>query len=206
MRWMVLAGLMCGMVIVASACLAGEEEGWISLFNGKDLTGWKMRNPNAKETWKANDGVLDNTDKGSDLYTEQKFKDFQLHIEFKVPKGGNSGVYLRGRYEIQVADSFGGKPEPGSCGGIYGQYAPSENASKPADEWQSFDVTLVGMQLTVLHNGKKIHDNVTLKGDTGGSMGGKAEDAGPLMLQGDHTKIQYRNIKVKPIEAKPVEK
>ena len=202
MRSMLLIGLACGLLLAGSAACqaAQDEEGWVSLFNGKDLAGWKLRHANRKQTWQVVDGALYNSDRGSDIHTEQTFKDFKLHIEFKVPRGGNSGVYLRGRYELQVADSFGRKPGKGGCGALYGKFAPAQEACKKADEWQSFDVTLVGMKLTVLHNGIKIHDEVTIPGHTGGSMGGKEPDPGPLMLQGDHTRVWYRDIRIQPIE------
>ncbi len=195
----------------AAAAIAGEEEwkpqgdGWVSLFNGKDLSGWKFKGGENK-FWKVEDGVLANVVEkgkhGCDIFTEQTFRDFQLHIEFKVPKGGNSGVYLRGRKEIQVMDSFGReKPGQGDCGGIYSKAAPLVNACKPAGEWNSFDITIVGDVITVTHNGKLIQDKVELKGCTGGALDGDDTKPGPLMMQGDHTSVSYRNIWIKPLPA-----
>jgi hypothetical protein len=204
----------------ATALLAGEEEwkpqgeGWVQLFNGKDLTGWKFKG-GTNTSWEAQDGVLASLRekdgqkrKGVDIFTEQTFRNFQLHIEFKVPKGGNSGVYLRGRKEIQVADSSGKeKPGSGDCGGLYGKGAPTVNACKPAGEWNSFDVTIVGDVITVTHNGQLIQDKVELKGCTGGALDGDDSKPGPLMMQGDHTSVWYRNIWIKPLpEEKKEEK
>ncbi|HUT33422.1 MAG TPA: DUF1080 domain-containing protein [Planctomycetota bacterium] len=195
----------------AAAALAGEGlwkpegEGWLSLFNGKDLTGWKFKG-GTNTSWSVENGELVNTKptekgkRGVDIFTEQTSRDFQLHIEFKVPKGGNSGVYLRGRKEIQVHDSFGvEKPGPGHCGGLYGKGSPLVNACKPAGEWNSFDVTIVGDTITVLHNGKLIQDKVELKGCTGGALDGDDTKPGPLMMQGDHSSVSYRNIWIKAL-------
>jgi len=203
--------------IALAACwtafaVAEEEfkpgEGWIRLFNGKDLTGWKTIGPNT--SWEVIDGCLVNLRekdgkrrRGVNIYTEPKFLDFKLHIEFKVPKGGNSGVYLRGRKEVQVHDSYGiAKPGSGHCGGIYSVAAPLVNACKPAGEWNAFDITVVGDRITVYLNGKLIQDNVEVTRHTGGSMGGKLGTPGPIMLQGDHTTVWYRNIWIKPLPRK----
>lgn len=203
-----VAGLVA---LVAGWTLAGEEEwkpqgdGWTQLFNGKDLTGWKFKG-GTNPSWKAEDGVLANIKpeekgkRGVDIFTEQTFRNFQLHIEFKVPKGGNSGVYLRGRKEIQVCDSFG-KEQLGSgdCGGLYSKAAPKLNACKPAGEWNSFDITIIGDTITVDHNGKVIQDKVELKGCTGGALDGDDTKPGSLMMQGDHSSVSYRNIWIKPL-------
>ena len=116
----------------------------IELFSGKDLAGWKPRNPGSKSGWTVRDGVLVNAVAGNDLLTERKFTDFQLHAEFRYPKGSNSGVYLRGRYEVQIEDNHGLEPDSHYIGGVYGFLTPSINAAKSAGEWQSLDVTLVG--------------------------------------------------------------
>ena len=207
-EWSVVCLVMVG--AVAACATAGESEfkpgeGWIQLFNGKDLTGWKTRAKNT--SWEAQDGVLANLRekdgqkrRGVNIHTEATFLDFQLHIEFKVPKGGNSGVYVRGRKEIQILDSYGRKKVgTGDCGGLYGKSAPKVNASKPAGEWNAFDITIVGDKITVLLNGQLIQDAVEVPGHTGGSMGGKPGTPGPIMLQGDHTTLWYRNIWIKPL-------
>ena len=206
MRWMIG----CIVLALAAGAIAGEAEfkpgeGWVQLFNGKDLTGWKGRGK--IESWEAVDGVLANLREkdgkkrnGVDLYTEAKFLDFDLHIEFKVPKRGNSGVYLRGRKEVQVLDSHGKKKlGQGDCGGLYGKAAPTANTSKPAGEWNAFDITIVGHKITVKLNGTLIQDGIEVPGNTSGSMGGRPDTPGPIMLQGNHTTVWYRNIWLKPI-------
>lgn len=188
-------------------------DGWASLFNGRDLTGWRLRHEGGKQSWSVRDGVLVNQGRGTDLYSEVRLTDFELHIEFMVPKGSNSGVYLQGRYEIQVLDSFGQGLNPGMCGAIYGKAVPSENASKPAGEWQTFDAKFRGARpspeggpaqharLTVIHNSKRIIDDVELDGVTGGAMDADEWRAYGIMLQGDHGAVEYRNIKVRPVTA-----
>jgi len=175
------------------------QEGWIELFNGQDLTGWIPRNPKARNGWFAYKGALYNHPPSTDIYTARRFNDFELHVEFLVPPGGNSGVYLRGRYEVQVLDSFGQPPSKHGCGALYGQVAPSENAAAPAGTWQTYDITLIGKKLTVVHNGKKVLDQVEISGPTGGALDHNVGQPGPIMLQGDHGPIAYRNIRIRPI-------
>jgi hypothetical protein len=160
------------------------QEGWRPLFNGKDLSGWKFRNPRAKKVWKICDQVrLDQADpsrflaigsggssqsallcgddgRGSDIMTDETFTDYQLHIEFTVPKGSNSGVYNRGLFEIQVFDSFG-KPKLDfhDCGALYERAYPRENLSKPPGEWQTYDITLKGKKLTLVWNDKTVYED-----------------------------------------------
>ncbi len=209
MRW-VMTALVCSIVGVSRAAEAPakdaftEKEGWIALFNGKDLSGWHARNPGATTSWKAENGVMINAPKwgqhGVDIVTDQKFDDFQLHVEFRVPPLGNSGVYLRGRYEIQVAHNMGRKLTVQSCGAIYSLKAPSENVSLKPGEWQRYDVTLKGKTVTVHQNGKLIIDNYVIPHPTGGALDDKVDEPGPLMLQGDHTAVDYRNIFIKPLK------
>jgi hypothetical protein len=239
------------------------SEGWKPLFNGKDLSGWKFRNPRAKKVWTVCDGVrLDAADpsrlepvghggatasamlcgddgRGSDIMTEDSFADYQLHIEFTVPKGSNSGVYNRGLFEIQVFDSFG-KPNLGfhDCGSLYERAFPRENLSKPPGEWQTYDITLVGKKLTLVWNGKPVykdHDvrygetdrdafirlnqensgkpeelRVKLREEGGRYLGDFGEGGtrssldgpdrpGPILLQGDHGPVAYRNILIRTL-------
>lgn len=176
------------------------EEGWIELFNGKDLTGWRMRHPDREHKWVAHDGILDNTAVGVDIITEQEFGDFELHLEYLVPKDSNSGIYLRGRYEIQILDSLGKTYSyPAENGALYNQKSPDVEASKPAGEWQTIDITLSGMTLSVILNGQKIHDNVTIKGPTGGQLVNDNLPKGPLMLQGDHGPLLFRDIRIREL-------
>lgn len=167
----------------------------IEVFNGKDLTGWRMRHPDREHKWVVHDSILDNTAKGVDIITEQEFGDFYLHLEYLVPKDSNSGIYLRGRYELQILDSLGKTYSyPAENGALYNQKHVDVEATKPAGEWQTVDAILIGMNLTVLLNGKLIHNNVTIKGPTGGQLANDNSPKGPLMLQGDHGPVQFRNV------------
>ena len=167
----------------------------IKLFNGVDLKGWHATGENQ---WKAVNGVLTNPKSGSNLVTNDKFMDFKLHIEFRCPKGSNSGVYLRGRYEVQITDSKGKEPDSGEMGGVYGFIKPSENAALDASEWQTYDITLIGRLVTVVANGKTIICNQEIPGITGGALDSNEGQPGPLQLQGDHGAIEYRNIILTP--------
>ena len=178
----------------------------ISIFNGKDLSGWKTmgKDPSA---WKVADGILSNDavqEPGkhksyANLRTEREFEDFNVQLEFRVPKNGNSGVYLRGIYEIQVADSYGKKNDPHNCGALYSRILPSENVSKAPGEWQTFDITLVDRHLTVIHNGRKTIDNQPVLGCTGGALWSDESRPGPIYLQGDHDSVDYRNMVLRPV-------
>ncbi|MBI3920831.1 MAG: DUF1080 domain-containing protein [Armatimonadetes bacterium] len=186
------------------------EGGWASLFNGKDLTGWKLRNPNGVQSWKVEDGVLSNAGHGTDLFSEVRLTDFELHVEFMVPPGSNSGVYLQGRYEVQVLDSFGQGFSPGMCCAIYSKTMPTKNVCKPANEWQTYDITFRGARpsldggktsnarATVVFNGEKVIDNIEIDGVTGGAMDNDECRAHGIMLQGDHGVVHFRNIRVRP--------
>jgi hypothetical protein len=158
---------------------------------------------------------------GNDLLTEQKFTDFELHIEFQATS--NSGVYLQGRYEIQVDNSYKARPtfvtkggtkvavwSKNQCGAIYGRIAPSKNMAKPPKEWQSFDVTFRGARgekgkvtqkarVTLIWNGEKVIDNAEIDGSTGGALDTRLTEPGPLLLQGDHGRVAFRNIKIRPL-------
>ena len=213
---LVVLGILAVVVGSAAQEKKSSDEGWISLFNGKDLSGWRVWDRNAINSWSVQDGVMANIrppkDRGTDLLTEQLFGDCELHIEFKVPERSNSGVFLQGRYEIQVMDSYGRPPSVGGCGALYNQVAPLVNASKPAGEWQSFDVIFhqprinasgrvtKRARMTVYHNGQRIIDNAELKGQTGGPMRRGEKTPGPLLLQGDHGTVWYRNVRIRPLD------
>jgi hypothetical protein len=169
------------------------------LFNGKDLSGWKAGE--GTNQWKAIDGVLQNTRGGANLITTDEFTDFKLHIEVKYPKGSNSGIYLRGRYEVQVEDNGNLEPLPVHMGGIYGFLVPNENASKGPDVWQTFDITLIGRRVTVVLNGKTIIGDQTIPGITGGALSSDENAPGPIYLQGDHGPVAYRNITITTAKA-----
>jgi 3-keto-disaccharide hydrolase len=164
----------------------------IPLFNGKDLTGWHASG-NTNQ-WIVKDGVLSSPHSGANLLTDKTFNDFKLHIEFRYPNESNSGVYLRGRYEVQIEDAHGDEPYKDVFSAIYGFIAPSEMAAKPAGEWQSYDITLVGRMVTIVANGKTVICNREIPGITGGAINSKEGEPGPLMIQGDHGPIEYRNI------------
>jgi hypothetical protein len=163
----------------------------VKLFSGTDLKGWHSEGANQ---WEAKNGILNSPRPGSNLITDQTFNDFKLHIEFRFPKGSNSGVYLRGRYEVQVADSKGMEPLKDYFGAIYGFIAPLQMVAKGPGEWQSYDITLVGRVVSVVANGVQIICNQEIPGITGGALDSKEGESGPIMLQGDHGTIEYRNI------------
>lgn len=187
--------------------VAKRQRSWgkpIELFNGKDLNNWRPIGDPKKYHWKAKDGIMVNEGGGgaANIVTKAtSYRDFKLHVEFRVPKGGNSGVYLRGRHEVQVADNYGHKPSPGGCGSMYSRIVASKNASKKAGEWQTFDITFIGRYLTVVHNGVTIIDNQEVEGITGGAIDSRETEPGPIYLQGDHGPIAYRKLTLTP--AKP---
>jgi len=177
----------------------------IQLFNSKDLTGWKtFGEPSG---WSVQNGVLVNNapqEPGkhksyANIRTEREFEDFNLTLETRVPAGGNSGIYLRGIYEVQVADSYGKPADSQQMGAVYSRITPTENACKPAGEWQTYDITLVDRHVTVILNGKKIINNQPLLGCTGGALTSDEFRPGPLYFQGDHTSVEYRNITIRPV-------
>jgi hypothetical protein len=168
----------------------------ITLFNGNSLDGWRAVGSDSQ--WSAAGGLLRNAKRGANLATVQTFDDFKLRLEFRVPKGENSGVYLRGRYELQIDDAFGLEPSSHHLGGVYGFIAPSENVARAAGEWQSMEVTLVGRMLTYTLNGTMVICNREIPGITGGALDSAEADPGPLFLQGDHGPVDYRNIVITP--------
>jgi len=211
-----------------------------ALFNGKDLTGWKLRGGEKaakRSKWSVAGGVkLDPKDPrrfvaeqgsgvllnggdghGVDLILDMTHADCQLHVEFNVPRGSNSGVYLQGLYEVQILDSFGKKDADlryGDCGGIYDHAPPRTNASLAPGQWQTFDITFRAPRfdangkkthnarfVKVVHNGKVIHENVEVKGPTTASLGGPERPQGTLLLQGDHGPVAFRNLRLRPLEA-----
>ncbi len=167
----------------------------ITLFNGKNLDGW-IHDDNTQ--WEVIDGILNNPKSGVNLITTEKFTDFKLHVEFKYPKDGNSGIYLRGRYEVQVQDDYGKAPTPTNFGGIYGFLCPNQMAAFPAETWQSYDITLIGQRVTVVANGQTIIADQTIPGITGGALDSDEGSPGPIFLQGDHGPVQYRNVILTP--------
>ena len=165
------------------------------LFNGKDLTGWHAMGENQ---WIVESGVLKSPKSGSNLVSDEKFEDFKLHIEFRYPQGSNSGIYLRGRYEVQIMDSKGAAPSDVEFGGIYGFLEPNEMAAKAAGEWQEYDITLIGRRVTIVANGITVINDQIIPGITGGALDSNEGEPGPFLIQGDHGPIEYRNIVVTP--------
>lgn len=188
-------------VTVLSA-LAAQE---IPLFNGKNTDGWHLRRKDGHNSWTVEPGgVLKNTVKpgehGTDLVTDKKFWNFTVKYEFMVPDDSNSGFYLRGRHEIQILGDFKtGKTSKGGNGAIYNHTAPSVFASKPGQEWQTVEATIVGNKITVVLNGKKIHDAVECDVATGSEIDKNVTEPGPLFLQGDHGTVSFRNMTIKEL-------
>ncbi|NJB35627.1 DUF1080 domain-containing protein [Croceivirga sp. JEA036] len=173
------------------------EEKPIALFNGKNLEGWHA--DREENQWQVNDGILVNPKSGANLISDQKFRDFKAEIEFKYPKGSNSGIYLRGRYEVQIEDNYGYTPMDIYFGGIYGFLEPNENAALPAGEWQKYEITLIGNRVTIVANGKRIITDQTIPGITGGALDSKEGEPGAFMIQGDHGPVEFRKFLVTPL-------
>jgi hypothetical protein len=136
----------------------------------------------------------------SDIVTERQYMDYKLHLEFNVAPKSNSGIYLRGRYEVQIQDDYGKAPESHLIGGLYGFIDPIENAGKKAGEWQTYDITLLGRHITVVLNGKTVIDDKEIPGITGGALHSREGEPGPLMLQGDHGAVSFRNVVLTPLK------
>ena len=188
-----------------SVPVAAADQGFRPLFNGKDTSGWKLRNPKGHNSWKVEDGVLKNIvhagEHGTDLVTEETFWNFTVRYEYKVPDGSNSGFYLRGRHEIQILGDYQrGEAGKGGNGAIYNHSAPAVFASKPGDEWQTVEATIIGHKISVTLNGKKIHDNVVCDRATGSEIDNKVDEPGPIFLQGDHGTVWFRNIEIKTLD------
>ena len=205
-------------IVRLSPCLgATPPPGATVLFDGTSLAGWERRDPKQRETpagWSISDGIFQVVPGTGDIMTKQKFTDFRLHIEFRTPfmpeareqARGNSGVYLQGRYEVQVLDSYGLSGEDNECGGIYKISAPRVNMCAPPGQWQSYDITFYAPRfdgsgtktrdasVTVLHNGIEIHGGLVLPGVTGGAVDEDVKSPGPLLLQDHGNLVQYRNV------------
>jgi hypothetical protein len=203
-----ILGLTVSLLFTVSFLPAQSEEfgKWTSLFNGKDTTGWVKAKPGSNQPdapWKVEDGALTNgRDGGMDLATAEQFTNYELEVEYKVPEGGNSGIYLRGQIEVQILDSFGVQAEklgPGDVGAIYGAAVAKRNNQKAPGEWNLFRIRHIENRITVWHNGTLIQDNVFKDKETPGCMGNLKIDKGPIMFQGDHTRVWYRNIRIRPL-------
>jgi hypothetical protein len=172
----------------------------IALVDGKTMDAWEFIPSNRPAGWSIVNGVMTKPEPGQNLRSKQSFQDFKLDAEFRVGEGSNGGIYLRGRYELQLMDDFGRPPSPGGNMAYYHRATPTVNASKPAGEWQTVEIILVGNRLSVTHNGQRILDNVEVIGITGGAMDNNESEPGPFMLQGDHAgDISFRKFVVTPI-------
>jgi hypothetical protein len=171
----------------------------VELFDGKSVDTWGVQVADKPMGWSVVDGAMTNAKGANNLVSKQTFKDFKIQAEYKIEPESNSGIYLRGRYELQVLDDFGKPPEVHGHMAIYAWVAPLVNASKPATEWQAMEAVIVGNKVTVTLNGQKVHDNATIQAITGGALDANETQPGPIMLQGDHGKVSYRKVTVTPI-------
>jgi uncharacterized protein len=184
---------------------AESQAGFKLLFNGTDLSGWKLRNPDGRASWTVQDGMLVNVvtekDHGNDLVSNDKFKDFTVRYEYMIPKNANSGFYLRGRYEIQILDDFlTDRAEPSGNGALYNFKAPSQFASRAPGEWQQVEATIRGDRVSITLNNVKILDEVKIDRATGGELDRNLSEPGPFMLQGDHGSVAFKRIRIKTLD------
>lgn len=184
---------------------AADNDGYRPLFNGKDTTGWHLRKSDGHNSWTVEKGILKNTvlpgEHGTDLVTDQKFKNFTVKYEYLVPDKSNSGFYLRGRHEIQIlGDAAAGTPSVGCNGALYSFKAPDKFVSKPGDQWQTAEATIIGDKITVVLNGVKIHDQIECRKGTGGQLDDDVDQPGPIFLQGDHGTVSFRNVRIKELK------
>jgi hypothetical protein len=172
----------------------------VMLFDGKTIESmWDVQRKDQPSGWTVIDGVMTNEAKANNLVTRHRFNDFKIQCEYKIEEHSNSGIYLRGRYELQVLDDAGKPPDIHSHMALYSRVKPLVNAGLPAGQWQTMEATIVGNRLTVILNGKKVHDNIVIDGVTGGALDSKEHETGPVMIQGDHGKVSFRKVVVTPI-------
>jgi hypothetical protein len=172
----------------------------VELFDGKDTAGWLGQYHGHPVGWSVENGILVNSEDADNIYSEKKFMNFRVELEFNISKGSNSGLYLRGRYEIQIRDSQGQPLDVHSQGALYGFVVPSVNASKAAGEWQKLDATIVDNRVTVVLNGTEIIDDAVIPGITGGALDANEAEPGPIMIQGDHGRVEIRKVTVTPLQ------
>ncbi len=171
----------------------------IQLFDGKDLKGWTGVNSSAANGWTVENGLLKGAGQVDDLKTVAKYWNFELHVEYNLPAKSNSGIGLRGRYEVQIASDYGRPPGMHGTGALYTRVLPSVNAGKPAGEWQTYDIRLVGREVTTVLNGQKLYDKGVIDGLTGIAIDPFEGRPGPIELQGDHGGVEFRNIVLIPL-------
>ncbi len=164
----------------------------------RGLIGWRLRDAQHGTCWKENAGVLESKPTCVNIVSDGRYQDFKLHVELKLAPGGATGIYLRGRYEVQMVDDAGKPPTDESSGAIYGLLAPSKNAAKKADEWQTLDVTLVGRRVTVVLNDQVVIDDQEIDGPTGGALDSDEQIPGSVMLEAERGALSFRNLVVTP--------
>jgi hypothetical protein len=171
----------------------------VVLFGGTSLEAFGVQNRAQPIGWSIEDGVMTNVEHANNLVSKEKFRDFKVQAEYKLGPNSNSGIYLRGRYELQVLDDYGKPVEAHGHMAIYAWKAPRVNASKPRGDWQTMEAVIVGNRVTVTLNGQRVHDNAVLEAITGGALDANEAEPGPIMIQGDHEKVWFRNVTVTPI-------
>ncbi len=171
----------------------------VPLFDGKTMEMWEVQHKDRESGWGIVDGAMTNEAKANNLVTRHRFRDFKIQCEYKLEEKSNSGIYLRGRYELQVLDDAGKPPDIHGHMSLYSRVKPAVNASLPAGQWQTMEAVIAGNRLTVILNGKKVHDNIVIDGLTGGALDSNEGEPGPIMIQGDHGKVSFRKIVVTPI-------
>ncbi|MGH9841527.1 MAG: 3-keto-disaccharide hydrolase [Blastocatellia bacterium] len=174
----------------------------VLLFDGTTMEHWNPQHKDKPLGWTIADGVMTNEPKANNLVSRHRFQDFKIRCEYKVEDKSNSGIYLRGRYELQVLGDYGKAAESHGHMALYSRVAPTVNASLPPGQWQAMEATIVGNRLTVVLNGKKVHDNIVIEGITGGALDSNEGEPGPIMIQGDHEKVWFRRVAVTPILSK----
>jgi hypothetical protein len=168
----------------------------VELFDGKDLKGWHQSKAGPPD-WTVKDGNLITPGNGPEIISDRKFGDFKLHVEFNCGRDANSGVYLRGRYEVQIETESQGEPASHHTGGVYGFLEPKPELARSPDTWQTFDITLIGRRVTVVQNGTTVIDNQEIPGLTGGALDSHESDTGPIYLQGSEKgHVLFRKITV----------
>lgn len=171
----------------------------IRLFNGRNFDGWHFKTPSQAKIWKVEDHEMVKNGHGSEIITDSKFKDFKLHVEFNCGPMSNSGVYLRGRYEVQIETDSASEPPSHHTAGVYGFLAPNPEQPRKANVWQSFDITFVGRTVTVVQNGITVIDHQEIPGITGGALDSDEGAPGPIYLQGtEKGRVAFRNIVITP--------
>jgi hypothetical protein len=173
----------------------------VRLLNGRDLSGRTFADPTQASAWSVDDGTLVKQGRGSEILTTSKFQDFKLHIEFNCGPAANSGVYLRGRYEVQIENNAAQEPAERRMGAVYGFIAPQPELARTPNVWESYDITLIGRSVTVVHDGRTVIDRQDIPGITGGALDSDEGSPGPIYLQGtEDGRVAFRNIVITPAQ------